>query len=56
MEYQKIINSLDNATNQVSKFRTKNCVEINDDTRGTYNTNNQTEFKKYMLKSNLCDW
>ena len=39
MEYQKIINSLDNTPNQPSKFRTKNWVEINDDSRGTHNTN-----------------
>ena len=30
MEYQKIINLLDNTSNQASKFRTKNWVEIND--------------------------
>ena len=39
MEYQKIINLLDNAPNQPFKFRTKNWVEINDDAQGTYNTN-----------------
>ena len=31
MEYQKIINLLDNTTNQASKFRTRNWVEINDE-------------------------
>ena len=30
MEYQKIINLLDNTPNQSSKFRTKNWVETND--------------------------
>ena len=30
MKYQKIINLLDNTTNQQSKFKTKNWVEIND--------------------------
>ena len=30
MEYQKIINLLDNTPNQSSKFKTKNWVEIND--------------------------
>ena len=29
MEYQKIINLLGNTPNQPSKFRTKNCVEMN---------------------------
>ena len=30
MEYQKIANLLDNKSNQPSKFRTKNWVEIED--------------------------
>ena len=36
MEYQKIINLLDNTPNQPSNFTTKNWVEINDDSRRTY--------------------
>ena len=39
MQYQKIINLLDNTSNQPTKFRTKNWVEMNDDALGTYNTN-----------------
>ena len=35
MEYQKIANLLDSAPNQPSKFRTGNCVEINDESRET---------------------
>ena len=31
MEYQKTTNLLDNTSNWLSKFRTKNWVEINDD-------------------------
>ena len=31
MEYQKIINLLDNTPNKLTTFRTKNCVEINDE-------------------------
>ena len=31
MEYQKIIKLLDDTTNQPSKFTTRNCVEINDE-------------------------
>ena len=31
MEYQKIANLIDDASNQLSKFRTKNWVEINDE-------------------------
>ena len=41
MEYQKIINSLDNTPNEPNKFRRKNWAEINDDSRGMYNTNSQ---------------
>ena len=36
-----MINLLNNAPNQTSKFRTRNWVEINDDSRGMYNTNSQ---------------
>ena len=38
MEYEKIINLLDNEPNQSSKFNSKYWVEINDDSRGPYNT------------------
>ena len=31
MEYQKIANLIDDTSNQPSKFRTKNWVEINDE-------------------------
>ena len=56
MEYQKIINLLDNTLNQPTRFRTKNWVEINDDSLGTYNTNSQIKFKASMLKSSLCGY
>ena len=56
MEYQNIINPLDKTPNQPSKFRTKNWVEINDDWRGTYDTNSQIKFKTMMLKSRSCDY
>ena len=55
MEYQKLINLLDNTQNQPTEFRTKNWVEINDESCGTYNTNNQIRFKTSMLRTNLCD-
>ena len=45
MEYQKITNLLDNASNQPSKFRTKNCVEINGESRGTCSVNKQINFQ-----------
>ena len=53
MEYQKIINLLDNTPNQSAKFRTKYWVEINDDSSGTYNTNNQIKFNTSTLRSIL---
>ena len=56
MEYQKIINLLDNTPNQPSKFRLKDWVQINVDARGTYNTNSQIKSKTSMLKSSLCDY
>ena len=56
MEYQKVTNLLDDASNQPSKFKTKNWVEINDESRGIYSVNSQITFKTTMLKSILCDY
>ena len=56
MEYQKIRNLLDKQSDVPAKFRTKNWVEVNDDARGTYNTNSQIKFKTTMLMSKLCDY
>ena len=56
MEYQKITNLLDDSPNKTSKFRTKNSVEINDESRGTYNDGKQLKFKTTILKSSLCDY
>ena len=55
MEYQKIVNLLDTESNQPSKFRTRNWVEINDESRETY-TSIDVKFKTTMLRSNLCDY
>ena len=52
MEYQKIINLLDDTTNQPSKFRTRRWVEINNESNGWINT----RFKTFIIKSNLCDY
>ena len=49
MEYQKIRNLLDNLPNQLSKFRTKNWIKINDQSRGVYNTNSGIRFKTISL-------
>ena len=58
MEYQKIGNLIDDASNQPSKFRAINLVEINDESRLAYNVNSQItiKFKITMLKSSLCDY
>ena len=45
---------LDNTSNQPSKFRTRNWVEINDGSRGQYNVNSEIRFKTTM--SSLCDY
>ena len=56
MEYQKMINMLDNTPDQPSKFRTRSWVEINDKSRVTYNVCNQVRFKTSMMESNLFDY
>ena len=43
-------------SNQPSKYKSKNWVEINDESRGTCNVNSQIKFKTTMLKSSLCDY
>ena len=55
MEYQKIANLLNDASNQPSRFRTRNWVEINDESRGTYSIGD-IKFKTAMITSNLCDY
>ena len=55
MEYQKIINLFNNTTNQPSKFRAQNWVEINDELKGK-NDNSYIRFKTSMIRSNLSDY
>ena len=52
---EKIISLLDDTTNQPSKLRTKNWIEINDESRGKYD-NNHIKFKSSMIMSNLYDY
>ena len=47
---------LDTTPNQLSKFRTKNWIEINDRSRGVYHVNSDIKFKTTMLKSSLCNY
>ena len=67
MKYQEIMNLLDDTTNQLSKIRTRNWVEINDEPRGVYNAddnnnnnddnnNNKIKLKESMIRSSLCDY
>ena len=56
MKYQQIANLLDNkASDQPSKFRTRNWIETNDQNIGRHH-NNDIKFKTAMLRSNLCDY
>ena len=56
MKYEKIISLLDSTANQPSKFKTKNLVEVNDNSHGVYDTSSQIEFKTSMLRSSVCDY
>ena len=56
MEYGKIANLLGDASNKISKFKTRKSIEINDDSIGTYNPGSQIKFKTAMIKSSLCDY
>ena len=66
MEYQKIANLLDygvalsraapSASNQPSKFRINNWVDVNNESRGGYTTGSDIKFKTTMLRSSLCDY
>ena len=55
MEYQKIANLLQSTSDNLSKFRTRNWVEINNESRVNY-ANNDIRFKTTMLRSNICDY
>ena len=55
MEYQKIANLLESTLDNPSKFRTRDWVEINDESRGNY-ANSDIRFKTTMLRSSLCDY
>ena len=53
---RSVINLLHNTQNQPSKLRTKIRIKINDESRGTYNKDNQIRFKTLKLRSSLCDY
>ena len=56
MKYQKTTNLLDNAPNSTSRFKTKNWVEINDESWGTCTKDNQIRFKTSILRSSIYDY
>ena len=59
MEYQKITNLLDTASDNVPRFITKKWVEIHDQSgsaENRYKPSKQMRFKTSMLRSNLCDF
>ena len=51
MEYQKIANLLENTSDNLSTFRTRNRIEIDDESRGNQ-ANGDIKFKTAMLRSN----
>ena len=55
MEYQKIINLIDDTTNQSSKFSARDWVELNDESKGRYD-NGTIRFKSTVIRSRLCDY
>ena len=55
MEYQKIANLLQSTSDNLPKFRTRNWIEINDESRGNY-ASNDIRFKATILRSNLYDY
>ena len=56
MEYQNIINVLDNKPNQSLNIQDKTWFEINDYQYRVHSTCNQIKFKTMMLKSSFCDY
>ena len=55
MEYQKIAIMLESTSDNLSKFKTRNWVEINNESKGNY-TNSEIRFKTTVLRSDLCDY
>ena len=54
MEYQKIENFLDyNLSNQPSKFRTKNWVEIDNESKESYKANSTVEIAQNVAEAGI---
>ena len=59
MEYQKITNLLDTASDNVPRFISKRWIEVHDQSGSAedrYKPSEQIRFKTSMLKSVLCDF
>ena len=56
MEYQTLINILDNTPNQPPKLRTKTYAEVNDDLHRRCNADRQIKFNISMLSSSICGY
>ena len=57
METQKIINLLNDSSNEQSKFDTKKCyVRDSERTKGKYKQGNTIKFETETIKSSLCDY
>ena len=54
MERFKISKSLNDSN--VSKFATRNRMEVKDLLKGQYSANKNIRFKAPILRSNLCDY
>ena len=52
MEYQKMINLLGDTKNQPSKFRPKNWIEINNESKGKFDNSN-IRFKTYVIRYDI---
>ena len=56
MEFNKINNLLYPAHDKVPRFITKKCIEVQSQSRNTYNTSKPIRFKTSMLRADLCDY
>ena len=57
METQRIINLLNDSSNEESKFATKKLYIIDSQTaKGKYDQNNSIKFETESIKSSLCDY
>ena len=56
METQKIINLLNGSDNEDSKFATKKCYVINDESKGNHSQENVIKFLTESIESSLCDY